>query len=183
MKTLAERYVGFAQVRQSPVPKSGLTRVQTYEYCSEMISNSIQRYRKLGQMGQIALLTRQDIAHWLRIYHETMGACYREVGINFIKGKKDFEHVIPVAQLIGLLIADRMSIDEALRAPTCLLRARYHKQVDKRFQDTTPDLINFWQRYLLTIGNVKIETNEGDIIDMNLWNLNKHYEYITYIYS
>ena len=111
------------------------------------------------------------------MYHGVAGATYREVKVFLIKGKIDFEHVIPVVQLIGLLLAGRITVDEALKAPTCLLRKRYHSLVDKKFQDTTPDIQNFWQRYIQTIGSIKIETNEGDEVDMNTWNLDQHYIY------
>jgi hypothetical protein len=175
MTTTLNRFEGFVQVRQSPVQRTGLTEVQTYEYCYRMIDQAILEHRALEVMDQTAFLLRFNINRWLRYFHEYVGPSYKEAGLTS-KDKTMLEHVIPVTQLVSLLITGRITIMEALYAPTCLLRKRNSKIVDKSFQETTPDLFNFWTRYILTIPKVTIMLANGQAIDINNYSFDDHYK-------
>jgi hypothetical protein len=56
------------------------------------------------------------------------------------------------------------------------LQKRNSKIVDKSFQETTPDLFNFWTRYILTIPKVTIMLANGQAIDINNYSFDDHYK-------
>jgi hypothetical protein len=74
------------------------------------------------------------------------------------------------------MIYNLMTVEEALNLPTCLLRKKNHRLLNKKSASTTPDIWDFWARYRNTL-KLKIETHDGTAVDMNNWNLSKHYEY------
>ena len=68
---------------------------------------------------------RDAIDHWVRRYHDyaisgKIKSHYREVGVD--EKNCVFEHVLPTSSAVDMLIQDRLTIDEALNTPTCLIK-------------------------------------------------------------
>jgi len=179
MKAIKERLAGYVQTKPTPVRRNGHSYQQTYNFTHRVLRICLYTYKRLQVADQLARLIR-DLIDWvLRRYHnycikENYGAHYREIGLNS-KNKVDFEHVIPAAIARDLLIYDRITIDEAMNIPTCVLSRKKHQKLNKKLASTTPDLINFWERYKGL--KIKVETYDGTPVDMSEWDIETHYTY------
>ena len=175
-----ERIKQFRQIKYTRVVRDGQSYAQTEALVRRTLKICLWTYRRLQSANQTARLLRDLIDFMLRRYHgycikEKIGAHYREVGLG-PKDKTDFEHVIPAAIARDMLIHGFMTVDEALNIPTCIVRRKNHKLLNsKQLASTTPDVFLFWQRY--EILNIKIETHDGTLVDMKIWDLDKHYQY------
>jgi len=183
MKTLNERLEGFKQVKLTPVQRGGQSYAETEVFVRRGLKLCVWSYKKLTTMNQTARLLRDVIDFLLRRYHgycikEHTGGHYREVGLK-PGDKTDFEHVLPAAIVRELLIVGRITVEEAMNPPTCVLRKANHKKLNasKATGSQTPSIVNFWQRYQLVLPKVQIETHDGTKVDLTTWDLNKHYEY------
>ena len=170
---------GFVQTNPTNVKRNGESYAQTHAFTLRVLKIAVFMYRRLQRIDQTARLLR-DLMDWsLRRYHgycikEQIGGHYREVGIK--KKDCDFEHVVPAAVARDLMIHGRISIEQAMNIPTCMLSKSKHKILNStRLSKTTPDIEFFFQRYQ-TLG-VKIETHRGDAVDMKSWTLQDHYNY------
>ena len=75
-----------------------------------------------------------------------------------------------------LLLFGRISIEQAMNPPTCLLhREQHQKLAETGMASKTPDIWNFWSRY--SDLDIEITTHDNTKIDLNQWNLGDHYEY------
>jgi len=162
------------------VQRSGESYQQTYTYLRDNIERLVNRYRAHDRHDQTGRLIRDDIENALRRYHEycieqNLGAHYRQRGL--ARGEDvDFEHVIPAKVVRDALISGRMTVDQAFNVPTCDLGHAKHKELASRgMAKTTPCPFWFWRRYQ-GLG-VEIETRQGELIDLETWNLDRHYEY------
>jgi len=177
LQTLME---GYRPGNVPRVQRSGAAYEQTYRYLHASIAGLIDRYRGLEQHDQTARLIRDDIENALRRYHEyyieqNTGAHYLQEDLQRDE-KVDFEHVIPARIVRDALISGRMTIDQALNAPTCVLSREKHLELGKqKLTKSTPCPFWFWRRYQ-NLG-VKIKTRNGDSVDFGTWNLDTHYEY------
>jgi hypothetical protein len=177
---LSERLKGFKPIKYTRVTRDGASYAQTEVFVRRALRLCLWTYKRLESANQTARLLRDVIDFVLRRYHgycikEKLGAHYREVGLK-PNDKVDFEHVLPAALARDLLIHDRISIDEALNVPTCMISRKKHKKLNsKKLASTTPDPYNFWTRY--EILNIKIETHDSTEVDMATWNLDSHYQY------
>ena len=180
MKPLMERVSGFAQKKPAPVKRGGASYDATYKFVSRGLKLCIWMYRRLKVEDQTARLIRDVMDFLLRRYHgyaikENIGAHYYETGLVH-NAKTEFEHVIPASVARDLLLFDRLTIDEAMNIPTCRLSAAKHKQLNStKLGSTTPDIYWFWKRYS-ELG-VAVETHDGTVVDMLMWNLDTHYQY------
>lgn len=180
MKTLFERVDGFAQKKLKPVKRGGASYAATYNHCKGEIERLVQKYQALKTEDQTARLTRDSIEQSLRRYQnycikENFGAHYREQGLDN-SVKVEFEHVLPVRLARDLLLANRLTVGEALNVPTCWLSAVNHKRLNStKLGSTTPDIYWFWRRYQDL--DISIETHSGVQVDTAAWNLSTHYEY------
>ena len=181
MATLIQRqtlFGNFVQTKYKPVVRCGPSYQETEIWAIDGITQALAKLKQCTIQNQTARLIRDEIDFYLVRYHnycikENIGAHYREVGAT--KKECDFEHVIPKAVARELLIYGIFTIDEALNVPTCLLRKKNHKLLNKTSASTTPNIWNFWLRYQ-SLG-ITIETHKGDTVDLNAWNLADHYNY------
>lgn len=177
---LLERLKGFKPIKYTRVTRDGASYAQTEVFVRRALRLCLWTYKRLDSANQTARLLRDVIDFVLRRYHgycikEKLGAHYREVGLKS-DDKVDFEHVLPAALARDLLIYDRISISEALNVPTCMISRKNHKKLNsKKLASTTPDPYNFWARYKIL--NINIETHDGTVVDMTIWNLDQHYQY------
>lgn len=170
----------FVQTRYKAITRNGSTYVQTYQWAKQGINSTLLALREHNKQDQTARLMRDEIDFYLKRCHdycikERIGAHYKEQG----KRRKecDFEHVIPKAVVRELLIYDIITIDEALNVPTCLLGSENHSLLNKVNVSTTPNIVDFWQRYRDTLKGIKIETYDGLLVNMQDWDFWTHYQY------
>ena len=170
----------FVQTRYKAITRNGSTYVQTYQWAKQGIERVLLVLREHSKQDQSARLMRDEIDFHLKRCHdycikERIGAHYKEVGRR--RKDCDFEHVIPKAVVRELLIYDKISIDEALNIPTCLLGSENHTIINKVNVSSTPDIVDFWRRYRETLPDIKIETYNGLQVDLNNWNFWTHYHF------
>lgn len=179
MKPIMERVEGFVPVTYKPVIRGGTSYHETEKVTRFVLRLCLRLYKRLDSANQIARLIRDYIDVTLRRYQnysikERIGAHYKEVGLK-PGDEVDFEHVIPEKIIRDLLIQGRITIDEAMNSPTCLIKRSKHKKINETMAKSTPSLGNFWDRYKGI--KIKIETHDGTVVDMSTWNLGTHYSY------
>lgn len=168
------------QTRDYPkVARSGLSYAQTRAHCETEIARLVEDYNRLDSHDQSARLKRDMIDELLRRYHdycikEHLGAHYRERGLK--PGVDvEFEHVIPAKVARDCVLTGRMSIWDALNVPTCdLSRAKHKELAQRKLTRSTPDVFWFWCRYR-DLG-IEIETRDGELVDLDTWNLDTHHD-------
>ena len=138
-------------------------------------------YQSLTTLDQRARLIRDGIDLYLRRGHNytiegNIGAHYEEVGVDI--NNCIFEHMIPQSRIRDLLIQDRISIEQAMNPPTCLISKSHDAQLSKSgFNNKTPSYWNFFDRYT-KVFTAQYETFNGqEITDPHNWTLAKHYEF------
>lgn len=179
MVNVNESVQGFVQTNPRQVKRNGESYEQCRVFTERVLKVAVFTYRKLNQVNMTARLLRDLIDFTLRRYHgycikENIGGHYREVGID--RKKCDFEHVLPAALARDLLLHGRITVEQAMNIPTCMLSKKNHKKLNStKLSKTTPDIAYFFKRYE-SLG-VKIETHRGDAIDLSAWTLQDHYNY------
>ena len=177
-RSLMERCQGYAQAKPTPVKRGGQSYADTEVFVRRGLRMMLWLYTRSSTTGQIARLTRDVIDFLLRRYHgysikEHIGAHYRQRGL--AKGEKtEFEHVLPNSVGRDMLLVGRFTADEAMNVPTCILSKKKHAELNASgWGSSTPDIYYFFRRYR-ELG-IEIETLQGQLIDLESWNLDDHY--------
>lgn len=174
-------------LEQFVAPNYGRTARTTDTYrtvaghCSAHIDQLVAEYHEIKNNQQLLREVRNDIDYYLRRYHEycikqrdNMGAHYYEVGSD---ADTDFEHLIPAARIRDLLLAQVITTEQALNAPTVKLSRVKHAQLkDAGWASHTPDMWLPFRRYSQVFDAV-FETYDGTQIDPDTWTLERHFEY------
>jgi len=174
-----ESVQGFVQTTVTQVRRNGESYDQCQRFVEQELESALTQYRALDRVNMTARLLRDKMDWLLRRYQnycirEQFGGHYREVGVS--KKDCDFEHVLPESVVRDLLIHQRITIAQAMNSPTCMLSRRNHRELNSTVLGrTTPDIVQFWQRYQ-SLG-VEIETHRGDAVDLETWTLADHYSY------
>tara|TARA_B110000503_G_scaffold57177_1_gene91539 strand:+ start:12664 stop:13224 length:561 start_codon:yes stop_codon:yes gene_type:complete len=153
--------------------------------CNCNITRFLEEYRSVKNDQQLLREIRNDIDRALRRYHEYcieqrdgMGAHYHEVGAD---AETDFEHLIPAARIRDLLLAQSITVEQALNVPTVRLSRVKHAQLrEAGWGSTTPDMWRPFRRYT-QVFDAKFETHDGTAIDTETWTLENHYEYFKHL--
>ena len=107
-----------------------------------------------------------------------MGAHYHEVGAD---EECDFEHLIPAARIRDLLLANKITVEQALNAPTVVLsRAKHRALKDAGWASKTPDMWRPFRRYS-QVFTAQYQTYDGTAIDPETWTLEQHYAYFRHL--
>jgi hypothetical protein len=157
---------------------------ESYKQCLEFTKSELERllkmYKGMLEEDMTARLIRDSIDHHIRRYHEyavkgNIGSHYREVGV--IESQSIFEHVIPASSVRDMLIEQRLTINQALNTPTCLIkRSQDIKLRQHGLSNTSPNNWNFFQRYRVL--DSQFTTNIGTpITDLETWSLKDHNDY------
>lgn len=154
-------------------------------HCSNHLSRLADEYRAVKNNQQLLREIRNDIDYYLRRYHEycikqrdNMGAHYHEVGAD---ADTDFEHLIPASRVRDLLLADAISVTQALNAPTVKLsRAKHAELKDAGWASHTPDMWLPFRRYS-QVFSAQFETFDGHAIDPETWTLEQHFNYFQHL--
>jgi hypothetical protein len=115
------------------------------DYCTNNLIRIVCEYKSTKNDQQRLREFRNDIDYYIRRYHEYcikqrdgMKAHYHEVGAD---DDCDFEHLIPAARIRDLLLADVITIEQALNAPTVRLsRTKHHLLKESGWASKTPDM-------------------------------------------
>lgn len=154
-------------------------------HCSRHLVRLVEEYRAVKNNQQLLREIRNDIDYYLRRYHEycikqrdNMGAHYHEVGAD---ADTDFEHLIPASRIRDLLLADAITVTQALNAPTVKLSRTKHADLkDAGWASQTPDMWLPFRRYS-QVFSAQFETFDGRQIDTETWTLEDHFNYFDHL--
>jgi hypothetical protein len=173
----------------APVYRRTKRSADTYStlssYCTRNIHRLLGEYNSTKNDAQLLREIRNDIDYYLRRYHEycieqrdNMKAHYYEIGAD---DECDFEHLIPASRIRDLLLADKISIEQALNAPTVRLsRVKHMMLKDAGWSQKTPNMWIPFKRYT-NVFEAKYTTYDGTVIDPNTWTLDQHYSYFKHL--
>lgn len=174
---------------QAPVYGKTSRTPETYRTVANRCRRNLQRlvaeYHIVENDQQELREIRNEIDDALRRYHEYcieqrdgMRAHYHEIGAD---AETDFEHLIPAARIRDLLLADRLTIEQALNAPTVVLSRTKHRALKEAgWAARTPDMWRPFRRYS-QVFDAKYETYDGVAIDPEAWTLQDHYGYFQHL--
>jgi hypothetical protein len=153
--------------------------------CKQKLAELKKEYVEVKNDQQLLREIRNDIDYYLRRYHEycikqrdSMGAHYHEVGAD---DECDFEHLIPAARIRDLLLANAITVEQALNAPTVRLSRAKHAQLKEAgWASTTPNMWVPFVRYS-QVFDAKFETHDGTQIDTDTWTLEQHFNYFQHL--
>lgn len=181
LQHLEESVREFQPPHYGRVQRTGETYVATERFTRRVVSIGVKLYHRIERLDQTARLIRDAIEWALRRHHnysikERIRAHYIDASIQPHERKGlVFEHVIPVRYIIALLLQGRISIDQAMYPPTCLIRKTHDNLLERLgLGDSTPDVFRFWQRYLDL--RIEVVTHDGDPVDQGTWTLRDHYQ-------
>jgi hypothetical protein len=180
MQNLREQLEGYRPGRVRQVTRSGASYQQTLTWTRDRLSDLIAKYQAQESHDQTTQLIRETFDWTLRTYHRYCieghsGAHYRQKAL-LSTVKTEFEHVIPERVIREAVFAGRLTLDQALQAPTCRLSKVKHDQLAKnKLRSSTPDPYWFWRRYQQL--DVEIETRDGVLVDLDKWNIEDHFRY------
>lgn len=153
--------------------------------CHDQIVEFVNEYHSVNNDQQLLREIRNDIDEKIRRYHEYcikqrdgMGAHYHEQGL---EGENDFEHLIPAARIRDLLLANVITVTQALNAPTVKLSREKHIQLGEvGWASHTPDMWLPFRRYS-QVFDAQFETYDGTRIDPETWTLEQHFNYFKHL--
>lgn len=154
-------------------------------YCKRNLVRLVKEYHEVVNDQQLLREIRNDIDNYLRRYHEYciqqrdgMLAHYHEVGAD---EDCDFEHLIPASRIRDLLLADAITVEQSLNAPTVRLsRAKHMSLKDAGWASKTPDMWLPFKRYS-QVFTATYQTHDGVVIDPEAWTLEKHFDYFKHL--
>ena len=178
-------------LNQFTAPVYGKTKrtPETYRtvatYCTRNLLRLVEEYRAVKNDQQLLREMRNDIDYYLRRYHEYciqqrdgMKAHYHEVGAD---DDCDFEHLIPASRIRDLLLSDKITVEQALNAPTVRLsRSKHMSLKDAGWASKTPNMWLPFERYT-NVFTATYQTHDGTAIDSLTWTLEKHYNYFKHL--
>lgn len=183
--TLQENLQRFVAPVYGKTSRSADTYRTVATHCTNHIERLVQEYHAVENDQQLLREIRNDIDTYLRRYHkycieqrDGMLAHYHEIGAD---DDCDFEHLIPAARIRDLLLAQVITTQQALNAPTVRLsRAKHSALKDAGWASTTPNMWMPFQRYT-NVFEARFQTYDGTAIDPLTWTLEKHYNYFNHL--
>lgn len=169
----------FVKKTYSKVKRNDRAYRDTHQITSSELQRLLTMYKDCFEEDQTARLIRDSIDHWIRRYHDyairgDIGSHYRQLGTT--SGNTVFEHVIPASEIRDMLIDGKLSVNQALNAPTCLLSKLDDVLLRKNGLGTSnPNRWFFFQRY--TSLSTVVTTYNGQAIDLANWSLEDHYKF------
>ena len=182
LKESLEQFIApvYGKTQRSPETYKTVAR-----HCSKHIARLVEEYRAVENDQQLLREIRNDIDYYLRRYHEYciqqrdgMKAHYHEIGAD---DDCDFEHLIPAARIRDLLLANAISVEQALNAPTVRLSRSKHRALkDAGWASKTPDMWLPFKRYT-NVFTAAYQTHDGTTIDPETWTLDDHFNYFKHL--
>ena len=182
---LKESLENFTAPNYGKTTRSPATYQTVADYCAKNLIRKMEEYHAVKNDQQLLNEIRKDIDHYLRRYHkycieqrDGMLAHYHEVGAD---KDCDFEHLIPAARIRDLLLANVLTVQQALNAPTVRLSRLKHEQLkDAGWASHTPDLWLPFRRYSQVFA-ATYQTHDGTQIDTETWTLQKNFDYFKHL--
>lgn len=182
---LQESLTKFSAPVYSKTQRTADTYQTVARHCGGHLEHLVTDYQGVRNDQQLLREIRNDIDYYLRRYHEycikqrdNMGAHYHEMGAD---DECDFEHLIPAARVRDLLLANVISVEQALNAPTVRLSRAKHAQLkDAGWASHTPNMWLPFRRYS-QVFSARFETHDGTAIDPETWTLQQHFEYFQHL--
>lgn len=179
MKNLKELVESYTPKTYTKVKRNERSYRETYVFIGAEIERYYEMYQTSTEGEQSARLVRDMLDVLIRRYHDyairgDIGAHYRQSGI--VQGDTIFEHVIPAKEILGMLLEGKLTVKQALNAPTCFI----NKADDVKLRQTglgasSPNRWFFFRRYLGL--NTIVTTYNGQPIDLADWSLADHYKF------
>lgn len=165
--------------------RSAATYQTVAAHCTKHLWRLVKEYRKVENNQQLLREIRNDIDYYLRRYHEYciqqrdgMKAHYHEIDAD---DDCDFEHLIPAARIRDLLLADCITVEQALNAPTVRLsRSKHMALKDAGWASKSPDMWLPFKRYNQVFA-AEFQTYDGTAINQGAWTLEDHYRYFQHL--
>lgn len=185
MSELKELVEGYKKLsRNGGVKRNDTAYKQCLEFSSQELARLVEMYNSVLEEDMTARLIRDSIDHHIRRYHGyaidgKFGSHYREVGVS--NSDCIFEHVIPASSVRDMLIEGRLSINQALNTPTCLIK----KSSDKKLSENglvkySPNNWKFFSRYAI-IDSKFVTFNDQVIPNINEWTLEDHFKFFNVV--
>jgi hypothetical protein len=179
MKNLKELVESYTPKTYTKVKRNERSYRETYVFIGAEIERYYGMYQNAIEGEQSARLIRDMLDVLIRRYHDyairgDIGAHYRQTGI--VQGDTIFEHVIPAKEILGMLIEGKLTVKQALNAPTCFI----NKADDVKLRQTglgasSPNRWQFFKRYQGL--NSNFTTYNGQKIELDSWTLEDHYRF------
>ena len=171
---------------EQPVPQRVQRTADSYAATEQYVTDNLTRLTAQYQTAahpQTARLIRDDIDRSLRRYHQycvqqRWGAHYRETDSS---DSTVFEHVIPNCVTRALLLAGRITAEQACHMPTCELSSWRDRELRAQgWTSRTPDCWHFWQRYTLCFDTEAVfQTCQGQPVNTATWTLLEHFQLVS----
>lgn len=153
--------------------------------CQSRLQDLVEEYLQVENNQQFLREIRNDIDYYLRRYHkycieerDGMGAHYHEIGAD---DQSDFEHLIPASRIRDLLLAKKITIQQALNAPTVRLsRSKHMALKDAGWASHTPDMWLPFRRYS-QVFEAQYQTHDGTPVNPETWTLEQHFDYFQHL--
>jgi hypothetical protein len=182
---LKESLENFTAPNYGKTQRSTATYQTVAGHCTRHIERLVEEYHQVKNDQQLLREIRNDIDYYLRRYHEYcikqrdgMKAHYHEVGAD---ADCDFEHLIPAARIRDLILANVITVEQGLNAPTVRLsRSKHELLKDAGWAAHTPDMWLPFIRYT-SVFAAEFQTYDGTIINPNSWTLEQHYSYFRHL--
>jgi len=153
--------------------------------CRENLVRLVTEYHAVENDQQLLREIRNDIDYYLRRYHEYcieqrdgMRAHYLEIDAD---DETDFEHLIPASRIRDLVLANAITVEQALNAPTVVLsRAKHRALKEAGWAAKTPDMWLPFRRYS-QVFQAQYQTHDGVLVNPESWTLARHYEYFQHL--
>ena len=177
LQTLIEGYK--KRTRNHGVKRNEKSYKQCLDFTHAELVRLLDMYSGVLEEDMTARLIRDSIDHHIRRYHGysiegSIGSHYREVGV--VEKDSIFEHIIPASSVRDMLIEGRLTINQALNTPVCLVKKSSDQILkDNGLTKTSPDNWRFFKRY--SVLNSQFTTFNGKpLTDLENWTLLDHYK-------
>lgn len=179
MSTLKELIESFRKRAYKRVQRNDQSYKQTYDFTVSELERLLEMYRACIDEDQYARLLRDSMDHHIRRYHGysiegNFGGHYRQFGVD--EKNCIFEHIIPATNVLAMLIEGRLTVNQALNTPTCLINKTDDVILrESGLGSSSPDNWNFFKRYKVL--NSKFRTYNGtQIEDLDTFTLEDHFK-------
>ena len=182
---LKESIEKFIAPNYGKTQRSAATYKTVAAHCSGHLTGLVAEYQAVMNDQQLLRELRNDMDYYLRRYHrycieerDGMKAHYYEVGADT---ECDFEHLIPASRIRDLLLANVITVEQALNAPTVRLsRVKHMMLKEAGWAAHTPDMWLPFKRYS-NVFVANYTTHDGTVVDPATWTLEQHYNYFKHL--
>jgi hypothetical protein len=177
LQTLVEGYKKVS--RNNGVKRNEEAYAKCLDFTKSELERLLKMYEGMLEEDMTARLIRDSIDHHIRRYHGyaiegRIGSHYREVGV--VEKDSIFEHVIPASSVRDMLIEGRLTINQALNTPVCLVKKSSDQILKENgLTKTSPNNWKFFKRY--SVLNSQFTTFNGQpMSDLENWTLADHFK-------